>query len=117
MAYQVSGTSVIDDNKKLDNTTRILIPIGAAANRPSSPVTGSLFLNKLTGLGLNMAQNAHPTAPSFLTPPPVGGNRFQYNPYKFGSPQGMPVSFLASRARGQMKTPFQYELEKLVRKV
>ena len=51
MAYQVSGTSVIDDNKKLDNTTRILIPICAAANRPSSPVTGSLFLNKLTGLG------------------------------------------------------------------
>ena len=64
-----------------------------------------------------MAQDAKTIPPVFLTPPPIGGQRFQYNPYKFGSPQGMPISFLANRARGQMKTPFQYELEKLVRKV
>ena len=87
------------------------------ASPETTPEEKSNAMRNLMNLGLGIAQGPQPTDPVFLTPPPTGGQRFQYNPYKFGSPQGMPVSFLASRARGQMKTPFQYELEKLVRKV
>jgi hypothetical protein len=112
----VTDAALLPDNNIVDRA-RLTNMAEGFVDPKTSQERASDFLNKLTGLGLGMAQNAQPTDPSFLTPPPTGGQRFQYNPYKFGSPQGMPISFLANRARGQMKTPFQYELEKLVRKV
>ena len=45
MAIKVSGTTVISDSRTLSNITRMTIPIGADAARPSSPLTGSLFFN------------------------------------------------------------------------
>ena len=111
----VTDAALLSDNNIADRARETNLREGFVD--PELDKRNSDLLKNLLGMGLNMAQNAQPTDPSFLTPPPVGGNRFQYNPYKFGSPQGMPISFLANRARGQMKTPFQYELEKLVRKV
>ena len=111
----VTDAALLPDNNIADRARETNLREGFVD--PELDKRNSDLLKNLLGMGLNMAQNAQPTDPSFLTPPPVGGNRFQYNPYKFGSPQGMPISFLANRARGQMKTPFQYELEKLVRKV
>jgi len=45
MAIQVSGTEVISDAKTLKSITLMGIPVGADADRPSSPLTGSLFFN------------------------------------------------------------------------
>jgi hypothetical protein len=112
----VTDAALLPDNNIVDRA-RLTNMAEGFVDPKTSQERASDFLNKLTGLGLGMAQDAKTTPPVFLTPPPVSGQRFQYNPYKFGSPQGMPISFLANRARGQMKTPFQYELEKLVRKV
>tara|TARA_Y100000361_G_scaffold22454_1_gene17642 strand:- start:15839 stop:16975 length:1137 start_codon:yes stop_codon:yes gene_type:complete len=112
----VTDAALLPDNNIVDRA-RLTNMAEGFVDPKTSQERANDFLNKLTGLGLGMAQDAKTTPPVFLTPPPVSGQRFQYNPYKFGSPQGMPISFLANRARGQMKTPFQYELEKLVRKV
>lgn len=111
----VTDAALLPDNNIADRARETNLTEGFVD--PGLDERNSKLFKNLLGMGLNMARNAQPTDPSFLTPPPVGGQRFQYNPYQFGSPQGMPISFLASRARGQMKTPFQYELEKLVRKV
>lgn len=111
----VTDAALLPDNNIADRAR--LTNLAEGFVDPELDKRNSELFKNLLGMGLNMAQGAKPTDPVFLTPPPVSGNRFQYNPYKFGSPQGMPISFLANRARGQMKTPFQYELEKLVRKV
>ena len=51
MAIKVQGTTVIDDSRKLSNLSRIVIPSGASGSRPSSPNTGSLFVNTGTSSG------------------------------------------------------------------
>lgn len=112
----VTDAALLPDNN-IVNRARLTNIAEGFVDPKTSQERANDFLNKLTGLGLGMAQDAKTIPPVFLTPPPVSGQRFQYNPYKFGSPQSMPISFLANRTRGQMKTPFQYELEKLVRKV
>lgn len=45
MAIKVNSTTVIDDSRKLSNLSRLIIPSGASGSRPSSPNTGSFFVN------------------------------------------------------------------------
>jgi len=111
----VTDAALLPDNNIADRARETNLREGFVD--PELDKRNSELFKNLLGMGLNMAQNAQPTDPVFLTPPPVGGNRFQYNPYQFGSPQTMPTSYIAKQSLGQMKTPFQYELEQLVRKV
>ena len=111
----VTDAALLPDNNIADRARETNLREGFVD--PELDKRNSELFKNLLGMGLNMAQNAQPTDPSFLTPPAVGGQRFQYNPYQFGSPQTMPTSYIAKQSLGQMKTPFQYELEQLVRKV
>ena len=45
MAFNVSGTTVIDDSRVVNNVVQFVAPVGNDAARPSSPEDYSLYIN------------------------------------------------------------------------